>query len=274
MDLAEFFEQGGALMWAILAASIVGVAVFLERLWSLQRSKILPKSFVDRIRAMVSKGKTSEALLLCEENGSSIALLMASALRADGQGKNRAEIKESVEEVGNREVALLDRNVEIVGTVASISPLLGLLGTVIGMIQVFQNFVESYKSGVVGPDTFAQGIWQALITTAFGLTVAIPMLVAYKFLQGRNDRLIVAMEEDAMAIVDLLEDARRRPRADDRDGLRERERDAERDREREADRDRERDRERERERDRERERERERERDREAAAREPVETKA
>lgn len=221
MDLAQFFEQGGALMWAILAASVVGVAVFLERLWSLQRGRVLPRSFVDRIRAMVSKGKTSEALLLCEENGSSIALLMAGALRADEQSKNRAEIKEAVEEVGNREVAHMDRNVEIVGTVASISPLLGLLGTVIGMIQVFQNFVESYKQGVVGPDTFAQGIWQALITTAFGLTVAIPMLVAYKFLLGRNDRLVVAMEEDAMAIVDLLEDARRRPRAVERDDSRE-----------------------------------------------------
>jgi len=215
-------------MWAILAASVVGVAVFLERLWSLQRGRILPRAFVDRIRGMVSKGKTSEAQLLCEENGSSIALIMAGALRAFESGKTRAQIKEAVEEVGNREVAQLDRNVEIVGTVASVSPLMGLLGTVIGMIQVFQNFVDAYKSGVVGPDTFAQGIWQALITTAFGLTVAIPMLMAYKFLQGRNDRLVVAMEEDAMGIVDLLEDGRstkrgksrrdRDDRDDDRDG--------------------------------------------------------
>lgn len=208
MELADLFEQGGHLMWAILVASVVGVAVFFERLWSLQRGRILPRAFVDRIRGMVSKGKTSEALLLCEENGSSIALIMAGALRAYEAGKTRAETKEAVEEVGNREVAQLDRNVEIVGTVASITPLMGLLGTVIGMIQVFQNFVEAYKSGVVGPDAFAQGIWQALITTAFGLTVAIPMLTAYRFLQGRNDRLVVAMEEDAMGIVDLLEDGR------------------------------------------------------------------
>lgn len=209
MDLADLFEQGGPLMWVILVSSIVGVAVFLERLWSLQRARVLPRSFVDRIRGLVSKRKTSEALLLCEENGSSIALLMAAALRTHQYGKSRAGIKEAVEEVGNREVAHMDRNVEIVGTVASITPLMGLLGTVIGMISVFQNFVESYKSGMVGPDTFAEGIWQALITTAFGLTVAIPMLLAYKFLQGRNDRLVVEMEEDAMGIVDLLEDAQR-----------------------------------------------------------------
>ncbi|MBL4683478.1 MAG: MotA/TolQ/ExbB proton channel family protein [Nannocystaceae bacterium] len=208
MELAELFEQGGHLMWAILAGSVVGVAVFFERVWSLQKNRVLPRAFVDRMRGMVSKGKTSEARLLCEENGSSIALIMAGALRAFEAGKARAEIKEAVEEVGNREVAQLDRNVEIVGTVASISPLLGLLGTVIGMIQVFKNFVDAFQAGNAGPDTFAQGIWQALITTAFGLTVAIPMLVAYKFLQGRNDRLVVAMEEDAMGIVDLLEDGR------------------------------------------------------------------
>jgi biopolymer transport protein ExbB len=211
MDLAELFEQGGPLMWAILAASILGVAVFLERLWSLQRPRVLPRAFVDRIRAMVSKGKTSEALLLCEENRSSIAMLMAAALRAYGYGKNRAEIKESVEEVGNREVAHFDRNVEIVGTMASASPLLGLLGTVIGMIQVFKEFVEAYPA--VRPDTFAGGIWQALITTAAGLVVAIPMLMAYKFLQGRNDRMIIEMEEDAMGIVDLLEDHQRAAKA-------------------------------------------------------------
>lgn len=209
MELAELFKQGGALMWAILAASILGVGVFFERIWSLQRSKVVPRAFVDRIRALTSKRKTSEALLLCEENGSSVALLMAAALRAYGLGKDRAEIKEAVEEVGGREVAHLDRNVEVVGTVASVSPLLGLLGTVIGMISVFKNFVDAYRNGTVGPESFAEGIWQALITTAYGLTVAIPMLLAYKFLQGRNDRLVVEMEEDAMGLVDLLEAAKR-----------------------------------------------------------------
>lgn len=197
-------------MWAILAASIVGAAVFMERLWSLQRSRVLPRDFVDRVRALVGRRKTSEAQVLCEENKSSIAAVMAAAIRTHDYGKTRAEIKEAVEEVGNREIAHMDRNVEIIGTVAQASPLMGLLGTVIGMIFVFQDFVQSYQEGTVGPDSFAEGIWQALITTAFGLTVAIPMLVAYKYLQGRNDRLIVDMEEDAMGLVDLLEDAARR----------------------------------------------------------------
>lgn len=196
-------------MWAILVASIVGVGIFFERLWSTQRSKVLPRAFVDRIRALVAKGKTSEALLLCEENGSSIALVIAASLRAFEHSTSRADIKEAVEEVGAREIAHMDRNVEIVGTVATVSPLLGLLGTVVGMIQVFRNFVEAYASGAVGPDTFAQGIWQALITTAYGLTVAIPMLLLYRVLLDRTNKLVLEMEEDAMAIVNMLEDGRR-----------------------------------------------------------------
>ncbi|PRP97478.1 Biopolymer transport protein ExbB [Enhygromyxa salina] len=206
MDLAYFFQKGGPLMWAILAAAVIGLFVFFERLYSLQRSRVVPRAFVDRIRAMVAKGRTSEAQLLCEENDSSIARMMVASLQAFADGKSRAEIKEAVEEVGGREVAHLDKNVEIIGTVASVSPLLGLLGTVVGMIQVFQRFVDAYAQGQATPDVFAEGIWTALITTAYGLMVAIPMLVLYKFLQGRNDRLIVEMEEDALGIVGLLDE--------------------------------------------------------------------
>jgi biopolymer transport protein ExbB len=212
MDLAYFFGKGGPLMWAILAAAVIGLFVFFERLYSLQRGRVVPRAFVDRIRAMVAKGRTSEAQLLCEENQSSIARMMVASLQAFADGKSRAEIKEAVEEVGGREVAYLDKNVEIIGTVASVSPLLGLLGTVVGMIQVFQRFVDAYAQGKATPDVFAEGIWTALITTAYGLMVAIPMLVLYKFLQSRNDRLIVEMEEDALGIVGLLDESLLRQR--------------------------------------------------------------
>ena len=213
MDLVYFFEKGGPIMWVILVAAVVGLFVFFERLYSLQRSRVVPRAFVDRIRAMVAKGRTAEAQLLCEENDSSIARMMVASLQAYADGKSRAEIKEAVEEVGGREVAHLDKNVEIIGTVASISPLLGMLGTVIGMIQVFQRFVDAYEAGQATPDVFAEGIWTALITTAYGLMVAIPMMVLYKFLQGRNDRLIVEMEEDALGIVGLLDESLARQRA-------------------------------------------------------------
>jgi biopolymer transport protein ExbB len=138
--------------------------------------------------------------------------MMVASLQAFADGKSRAEIKEAVEEVGGREVAHLDRHVEIIGTVASVSPLLGLLGTVVGMIQVFQRFVDAYAQGQATPDVFAEGIWTALITTAYGLMIAIPMLVLYKFVQARNDRLVVEMEEDAMGIVGLLDESLARTR--------------------------------------------------------------
>ena len=207
MDLQQLFEQGGPLMWAILAAAVVGVFFFLERLYTLSRGKVLPRAFVDRVRSKVAADKTKEALLLCEENDSSIARMMAAGLRAHQRGKGRSDIKEAVEEVAGREIAHLDRFVEVVGTMASVTPLLGLLGTVVGMIQVFQRFADAYATGNATPDVFAKGIWIALITTAYGLMVAIPLLIAYKTLQGRNDRLIAEMEEDAMGLVDLLEDA-------------------------------------------------------------------
>lgn len=212
MDLAYFFEKGGPLMWAILAAAVVGLFVFLERLYSLQRSRVLPRAFVEQIRAQLAEGRTSGALELCTRNDSSIARIMAASLRTYADGKGRAEVKEAVEEVGGREVAHLDRNVEVIATMSSISPLLGLLGTVVGMIQVFQRFVDAYQEGRATPDVFADGIWTALITTAYGLMVAIPLLVLYKIVQGRNDRLVVEMEEEAMGIVDLLEDQRRAER--------------------------------------------------------------
>ena len=154
-------------MWVILAASVVGLFFFFERMYTLAPQRVLPRAFVDRIRAMAARGETRGAQLLCEENGASVALMMAAALRTSARGATRAEIKESVEEVGGREVAHLDQHVEIVGTVASITPLLGLLGTVWGMIQVFQRFVDAYADGAATPDVFATGIWTALITTAF-----------------------------------------------------------------------------------------------------------
>lgn len=202
MDLKELFQQGGPLMWAILIASIVGVGVFLERLWSTQRSKVLPRAFVDRIRALVAKGKTNEALLLCEENASSIALVIAAALRAFEHSTTRGDIKEAVEEVGAREVAHMDRNVEVVGTVATISPLLGLLGTVIGMIRMFLAILNS---GIGDANQMAGGIGEALVCTAAGLCVAIPAYIFHRHLRAKVAGLGIELEKEVVALIDVIE---------------------------------------------------------------------
>lgn len=193
-------------MWVILVAAIVGMAAFLERVFVLRRPKVVPRAFVDRIRGLVAKGKLAEAQLLCEENESSIARLMVGALRVHLRGRNRTETKIAVDEIAGREISLLDKNVEVVGTVASVTPLLGLLGTVLGMIQVFQRFSQAAQQGSATTEVFAEGIYTALITTAYGLMVAIPMFVLYKQLLGRTDRLVAEMEEDAMGLLDLLDE--------------------------------------------------------------------
>ncbi len=196
----DLFQHGGILMYIIAACSVAALAVFIERIWSLQRSRVVPGSFVAKIHELVGGGKASDALVLCQNHSSSVAAVFAAGLRR--LGRPRSEIKEVLEEVGRHEAASLERFVGVIGTVAAIAPLLGLLGTVTGMIRVFQDVTSQ---GVGNPADLASGIWEALITTAYGLIVAIPALVAYRYLASRADRLVLEMEEDALALVDLME---------------------------------------------------------------------
>ena len=198
--MLELFERGGIIMWFIAGCSVVALAVFLERMWSLQRKKVVPPAFVQKIRDMITGGRTGDALVVCQEHSSSVAAVFAAGLRR--RSEPRAMIKEAVQDVGRHEAASLERFLGVIGTVAAIAPLLGLLGTVTGMIRVFQDITTR---GVGNPADLASGIWEALITTAYGLVVAIPALVAYRYLLSRADRLVLEMEEDAMVLVDVLE---------------------------------------------------------------------
>lgn len=195
----ELFLKGGPLMYPLLASSVVALAVFLERAWSLKRSRIIPDTFVNRIEALVGEQRINDALLLCQESNNPMASVMAAALR--NAKRDRARVKEAVEEIGKFQSALLERFVEIEGTVAAVAPLLGLLGTVLGMITVFQR-VE--QAGLGDPAIFASGIWEALITTAVGLAIAIPAFVGYKVLLSRVDNLVIEMEERSLRIIDLV----------------------------------------------------------------------
>lgn len=195
----DFIAKGGVLVLPIIASSIIALGFFLERLWSLKRSRIIPDGFVDRIESLIKDQRLSDALLLCQEHDNPMAHVMAAALR--NAQKNRVRVKESVEEIGRYESSLLERYVEVVGTVAAVTPLLGLLGTVVGMIKVFQK-VEAY--GLGDPSVFASGIWEALISTAVGLSVAIPSFVFYKYLQSRVDRLVVEMEARSLDLIDMV----------------------------------------------------------------------
>jgi len=195
----EFINQGGIVMYILLAISIVTVTLIFERSWSLRRSVVVPIKDIEAIEASVRAGNAQQALELCEKNNTAMSRILWLALT--NRGVKRSVMKEILEEVGRQEVAHLDRFIGVLGVIAAISPLLGLLGTVIGMIEVFQ--VISIQ-GVGKADVLAGGISKALNTTAGGLSVAIPALVAYRIFESRVSAFVVEIEEHALRFVDLL----------------------------------------------------------------------
>ena len=205
-ELIEFLKRGGLLMVPILAFSVVALMVFIERAWSLRSPRVIPRDFLELVRRKVGAGRSAEALTLCEGNRSALSTVAAAGLRH--AGRPREVVKEAFEEVGRIEVTHLGRFVEVLGTIAAVAPLLGLLGTVVGMIDVFRAVVDeaSRQAGPVNPGTLANGIWAALLTTAAGLSVAIPTFLGYKFLLARVDQLAIEMEEITLDLLDLLTD--------------------------------------------------------------------
>jgi biopolymer transport protein ExbB len=195
----DFVVKGGVLMIPIALCSIIALAIFLERLWSLRRSRVLPRDFLIEIEDLIRREKIPEAITRCRRDNSSMANIILAGIR--NFGKRREIVKESIEEIGRREAAVLERYINVVGTIAAIAPLLGLLGTVFGMIKAF-NVISI--QGVGNPGSLAGGISEALITTAAGLVVAIPTFVLYRYLANRADALIVEMEEHSIRMVDLL----------------------------------------------------------------------
>jgi len=187
-------------MYPILLCSVIALAIFLERLWVLRRSQVLPEAFIRHVEELLRKGKVAEALYLCQGQASSIARVFLGGLKNAGRGMWL--VKEGIEEMGSREAVVLEKHVGALATIANLTPLLGLLGTVSGMIKTF-NVIS--VQGVGNPAPLAGGIAEALITTASGLCVAIPTLVCYRILKDRTETLVFEMEEHSMEIIEILE---------------------------------------------------------------------
>ena len=197
--MLELVAKGGPLMVPILLGSVVALAIFLERLVALRRSRVAPPELTLRVRELLLEGRVGEAGRVLEADPSVLARVLSAAVAQ--AGRPREVVKERVEEVGRRESAHLERYVGMVGVVAAVEPLLGLLGTVTGMIGVFRRVVSE---GVGDPRLLAGGIWEALVTTAAGLTVAIPAYLAWRWLvAGVRDR-VLEMEAGAAEVVDLV----------------------------------------------------------------------
>lgn len=194
-----FWTQGGPVIAVIGLASVVAFAVFVARLLALRESSTLPRSLSVKVRDLVVRGAIPEALTACRVDDSPLARVFLAGLRQ--AGGRREAIKEFLTEVGRHEGMNLARGLAVLETVAIVAPLLGLLGTVWGMIDVF-SAIEAQGVGDAG--ALAGGIGTALYTTLAGLLVAIPVRVGHSFVQSRVDRVVLGLEEEALGLLDLL----------------------------------------------------------------------
>jgi len=197
--MEQILIAGGWVMVPIVACSVVAMAIILERLWALRRRRVMPQNLVTQIWQMHIKGGLTNAHIQTLRQGSPLGRVLAAGLL--NRMHSREVMKESIEEVGRQVVLELERYLNTLGTIASVAPLLGLLGTVLGMIKVFTAIVSA---GVGNPGILAGGISEALITTAAGLIVAIPSLMFHRFFTGKVNELVIGMEEQALKMVEVI----------------------------------------------------------------------
>lgn len=196
----ELIDRGGVVMWPIFVCSIIALAIALERFYTLRRVAVVTRELMDLVRSALRQNRVQEALQTCDETRTPIARVVKAGLVKYNRSKD--DIRQAIQDAGRLEVPRLERYLAGLGTCAQVAPLLGLLGTVQGMIKCFAA-IES-KQGMVNPSDLAEGIGNALITTFAGLVVGIPALVAYNYFVSRIDTMIVEMEVGASEVVDLL----------------------------------------------------------------------
>ncbi len=195
----DLFSKGGIYIFPLIACSIFGLAIFLQKLYTLQRKKLLPSEFLSNFYAAAEKQNLDEAKSVCESSDSAVAQIALAAVQ--NAGKSRVEMRESIESAGKAQAQVYGKYINTLLTISSISTLIGLLGTISGMIKVFAVISEK---DIVDPPSLAGGISEALYTTALGLTIAIPALVAYKYSDGKFKELISELEEEGKKILELF----------------------------------------------------------------------
>jgi len=199
----ELMQAGGWLMLPIIACSVIATAIVLERLWTLRRQRIMPDHLVTQIWQWQRQKQLTAERIAQVRDGSPLGRMLTAGLI--NREHSREVMKEAIHDTGRQVVADLDRYLNTLGTIASAAPLLGLLGTVIGMIDVFSVIMDA---GVGNPGVLAGGISKALITTAAGLSVAIPSLMFHRYFNSKVDKLAIGMEEQALKLVEVMKGER------------------------------------------------------------------
>ena len=205
----ELIRAGGFLMWPILACSVISMAIIAERFWSLRESKIVPVNLVANVWQWHKSDQLDAKRIQALRVNSPLGMILAAGLL--NRKHSREIMKESIEEVGRLVAHSLERFLNTLGTISSITPLLGLLGTVIGMIKVFTVITSQ---GIGDPSVLSEGISEALLTTAAGLSVAIPSLMSYRYFRGKVDDLVVTMEQEALKMVEVMHGIREKDNPD------------------------------------------------------------
>lgn len=189
-------------MWPILLCSILGLGVIFDRFFILHKAKINVPLFMVRIRTFLKRKDVDGAVNYCLEEKSPIANIVRKGLKKYKYGHSR--VKESIENAGTEEISKLEKGLSILASVSGIAPLLGFLGTVTGMISAFMTIENLH--GTANPADLAGGIWEALVTTAFGLMVGIPALAFYNYFLSKIKKLVSDMESVANDVVDIIQD--------------------------------------------------------------------
>lgn len=196
----ELVKAGGWMMLPIILSSVVATAIIAERLWTLRKKRVAPPQLLGQVWRMVKDKQLNSQKLKELRASSPLGEVLAAGLANSKHGRDI--MKECIEEAASRVIHELERYLNTLGTIAAMGPLLGLLGTVFGMIEIFGGFMDN---GMANAPALAGGIGKALITTAAGLMVAIPAVFFHRFLLRRVDELVVAMEQDAIKLVEVTQ---------------------------------------------------------------------
>lgn len=201
--MLEFIKAGGVMIIPLILSSVIAMVVILNLFLTLKKSKVFPEGLASKVRKLALSGKVKSGHIKQIREGSMLGRVLATALESLGQPRHI--MKENVEESGRHVIHSMDKYMTTLGTIAAIAPLLGLLGTVVGMISVFSVITAQ---GVGSPTELAGGISQALVTTAFGITIAVPALIFHRYFRGRINDYAIDMEKEAISLLNTVSQKR------------------------------------------------------------------